>query len=268
MSEPMYRMIAQDLLEKIQAGSVPPGERLPTELELRDTYNVSRNTARDAIRWLAVRGYVETWPGQGTFAARRTQPFVTTLSANPKPDLSSVGEAGWQAEVRDRGRVPHASVPRVEVRSAPRSIADRLHVPEGTQVLTRQQERFIDQTPWSLETTAYPMDLVHEGATRLLVAEDIPEGTTAYLGTALGISQAGHRDRVLIRQPHEEESRFFKLPDDGRVPVVAIVSTGYRQDPGGLVPFRVTFTAFPADRNQFVIDYGAVPREPPGPADD
>ena len=58
MGEPMYRMIAQDLLEKIQAGSVPPGERLPTELELRDTYNVSRNTARDAIRWLAVRGYV------------------------------------------------------------------------------------------------------------------------------------------------------------------------------------------------------------------
>jgi hypothetical protein len=73
---------------------------------------------------------------------------------------------------------------------------------------------------------------------------------------------------VLIRQPHEDESRFFRLPADGRVPVVAIVSTGYRQGEDGLVPFRVTFTVFPADRNQFVIDYGAVPREPPGPAED
>jgi GntR family transcriptional regulator len=268
MGEPMYRMIAQDLLEKIQAGSVSPGEQLPTELELRDKYNASRNTVRDAIRWLATRGFVETKPGQGTFATQRIQPFVTTLSANPKPGLSGVEGASWQTEVRERGRVPHVSVPRVEVRSAPRSIAERLHVPEGTQVLTRRQECFIDQTPWSLQTTAYAMDLVNEGATRLLVAEDIPEGTTAYLCTTLGIWQAGHRDRVLIRQPHEDESRFFRLPDDGRVPVVAIVSTGYRQGEDGLVPFRVTFTVFPADRNQFVIDYGAVPREPPGPAED
>jgi GntR family transcriptional regulator len=268
MGEPMYRMIAQDLLEKIQAGSVSPGEQLPTELELRDKYNASRNTVRDAIRWLATRGLVETKPGQGTFATQRIQPFVTTLSTNPKPSLSGVDGASWQTEVRERGRVPHVSVPRVEVCSAPRSIADRLHVPEGTQVLTRRQERFIDETPWSLQTTAYAMDLVNEGATRLLVAEDIPEGTTAYLCATLGIWQAGHRDRVLIRQPHEDESRFFRLPADGRVPVVAIVSTGYRQDEDGLVPFRVTFTVFPADRNQFVIDYGAVPREPPGPAED
>ena len=269
VSEPMYRMIAQDLLEKIQAGSISPGEQLPTELELRDKYNASRNTVRDAIRWLATRGIVETKPGQGTFATRRIQPFVTTLSTNPKTGLSGVEEARWQTEVRDRGRVPHASMPRVEVRGAPRFIADRLHVPEGTQILTRRQQCFIDQTPWSLQTTAYAMDLVSQGATRLLVAEDIPEGTTVYLHTTLGISEAGHRDRFLIRQPDEDESRFFKLPDDGRVPVVAIISTGYRQDGhggGGLVPFRVTFTTFPADRNQFVIDYGTVPHEPPGPA--
>jgi GntR family transcriptional regulator len=268
MTESMYRMIAEDLLEKIRAGSVSPGEQLPTELELRGRYNASRNTVRDAIRWLATRGFVETRPGQGTFATQRIQPFVTTLSTNPEPGRSGIEGARWEAEVRDRGRVPHASVPRVEVRSAPAFIADRLHVPAGTQILTRQQECFIDQTPWSLQTTAYAMDLVNQGATRLLVAEDIPEGTTAYLRTALGIAQAGHRDRVLIRQPHADESRFFKLPDDGRVPVVAIVSTAYQDGKDGVMPYRVTFTVFPADRNQFVIDYGAVPREPAGPAGD
>jgi GntR family transcriptional regulator len=268
MGEPMYRSIAQDLLEKIRVGAVSPGEQLPTELELRDRYNASRNTVRDAVRWLATRGFVETRPGQGTFATQRIQPFVTTLSTNPKPALPGVEGGSWQMEVHDRGRAPHASVPRVEVRSAPRSIADRLHVPEGTQILTRRQERFIDATPWSLQTTAYAMDFVSQGATRLLTAEDIPEGAVTYLCTTLGMRQAGHRDRVLVRQPHEDEARFFKLPDDGRVPVVAIVSTGYRRDADGLVPFRVTFTVFPADRNQFVIDHGAVPHEPPGPAED
>lgn len=50
--------------------------------------------------------------------------------------------------------------------------------------------------------------------------------------------------------------------------MVVIVSTGYQQDTDGLVPFRVTFTVFPADRNRFVIDYGAAPQGPPGPAAD
>jgi len=52
------------------------------------------------------------------------------------------------------------------------------------------------------------------------------------------------------------------------VSVVVVVRTGYRTSSEGLVPFRVTFTVFPADRNQFVINYGCVPGgEPPGPAE-
>jgi hypothetical protein len=58
------------------------------------------------------------------------------LSTNPKPGPSGVEGASWQTEVRERGGVPHVSAPKVEVHSAPRSIAERLHVPEGTQVVT------------------------------------------------------------------------------------------------------------------------------------
>jgi GntR family transcriptional regulator len=267
VAEPMYRTIARDLLEKIQSGAVGPGDQLPTELELRDKYSASRNTIRDAVKWLATRGLVETRPGQGTFAAQRIQPFVTTLSADPETGLSGVEGAGWLSEVSAGGRVAMASVPRVEVRRAPRFLADRLRVPEGTPILTRQQERYIDRTPWSLQTTAYPMEFVERGATRLLMAEDIAEGTVAYISHTLGLRPAGHRDTLLVRPPREDETRFFKLPDDGRVSVVAIVRTGYRDGAEGPVPFRVTFTVFPADRNQFVINFGDVPTELPSPAE-
>ena len=64
----------------------------------------------------------------------------------------------------------------------------------------------------------------------------------------------------------EDEARFFSLPDDGRVSVVSLIRTGYAGSAEGPVPFRVTFTVFPADRNQFVIDSGTVPREPAAPA--
>jgi GntR family transcriptional regulator len=267
VADPMYRTIAQDLLEKIQSGAVRPGDQLPTELELRDKYSASRNTIRDAVKWLATRGLVETKPGQGTFAAQRIEPFVTTLSADPKTGLSGMEGAGWLGEVRAGGRIPMASVPRVEVRVAPRSIADLLHVPAGAQVLTRQQKQYIDRTPWSVQTTAYPFEFVERGATRLLMAEDIAEGAVAYLDQTLGLREVGHRDTLLVRSPHEDEGTFFKLPDDGRVSVVTVVRTGYRDGAEGPVPFRVTFTVFPADRNQLVINFGDVPAELPGPAE-
>jgi GntR family transcriptional regulator len=267
MAEPMYRLIAQDLLEQIQSGAVRPGGQLPTELELRDKYGASRNTVRDAVKWLATRGLVETKPGQGTFAVQRIQPFVTTLSPDPETGLSGgEGERAF-AEVMERGRTASASVPRVEVLVAPAYIADRLRVPEGTQVIVRRLERFIDRVPWSLQTTAYPMELVSRGAVDLLMAQDIPGGAVAYLKKTLGLEQIGHRDRILVRPPNAEEARFFRLPDDGRVSVVSVVRTAYRAGDDGATPFRVTFTVFPADRNQFVINSGDVPRALAAPAE-
>lgn len=43
-----------------------PGDQLQTELELRDRYGAARNTVRDAVRMLVMRGLVETKPGQGS----------------------------------------------------------------------------------------------------------------------------------------------------------------------------------------------------------
>lgn len=259
MTDPIYWTIAQDLREQIETGGLVPGAQLPSELELRDTYRASRNTIRDAVKWLTTRGLVETRPGQGTFVAQPSKPFVATLSADPATGLGGGEGDGAFAEVRERGLNPSASVPRVEVRTAPRYIAERLRVAEGTHVITRRQELYIDRTPWSLQTTAYQMDLVQAGATDLLMAHDIPGGAVAYLKRTLGIARVGHRDRILVRAPGDDEVRFFKLPDNGRVSVFSVIRTRYRESAEGPVPFCVTFTVLPADRNQFVVNTGDCP---------
>ena len=74
MADPMYRQIADDLRRQIEDGELAPGSQLPTELELREKYNASRNTIRDAIKWLITRGLVETRPGQGTFVVAEITP--------------------------------------------------------------------------------------------------------------------------------------------------------------------------------------------------
>jgi GntR family transcriptional regulator len=261
MAEPMYKEIAQDLRDQIESGALGPGQQLPTEIELRDQYGASRNTIRDAIKRLTSLGLVETRPGQGTFVTQRMEPFVTTLTADTETGLGGgEGDAAF-SEVEERGKKPRASKPRVEVQSAAAYIATRLRIAEGTDVVTRRQERYIDGTPWSLQLTAYPMELVERGASDLLKAQDIPGGAVAYLNRTLGLAQIGHRDRILVRSPSQDEALYFKLPDDGRVSVLSLVRTAYRAGPDGPVPFRVTFSVFPADRNQFVINTGDVPKE-------
>jgi len=50
MSEPMYRLIADDLRRKIESGELPPGAKIKSEVELREEYGqgndgrASRNT--------------------------------------------------------------------------------------------------------------------------------------------------------------------------------------------------------------------------------
>lgn len=62
-----YRRIAADLEQQIRDGRIPPGGKLPGELELADMHGVSAGTVRRAVRQLRERGLVETLPHLGTF---------------------------------------------------------------------------------------------------------------------------------------------------------------------------------------------------------
>src|SRR5260370_19617573 len=111
MAEPMYRRIAEDLRQKIESGQLGSGRQLPTELELREQYDASRNTIRDALRWLITRGLIETRPGQGTFVVEKIDPVVTNLS-----DLGTGGiERSYDFEVTAKQRKPTYTAPRVEI---------------------------------------------------------------------------------------------------------------------------------------------------------
>jgi GntR family transcriptional regulator len=259
----MYRQIAEDLRQQIKGGSLAPGQQLRTELELREKYNASRNTVRDAIKWLITRGLVETRPGQGTFVVEQIIPFVTTLTGDPRKASGGEGDT-YIKEVTTRLRRPSDTRPQVEIRQAGTSEAAELQLTAGTLVVSRHQQRSIDGMPWSLQTSFYPLSLVERGAQRLIQAGNIEEGTVDYLRESVGIKQAGYRDIITVRAPDEMETSFFKLPDDGRVSVIETRRTAY-DDKG--VPVRLTVSVYPADRNQFAIDVGDIPAEVANPTE-
>jgi GntR family transcriptional regulator len=252
----MYRRIAEDLQHRIESGELERGAQIPTEIELREQYEASRNTIRDAIKWLTTRGMVETRPGQGTFVAEKINPFVTKLTGDPETGRGGGEEGVYIAEVAASHRSSEITEPRVEIQKAETSVARSLRIEPGDSVVSRHQQRFIDGTPWSLQTSFYPMSLVQGGAIDLIQAKDIEGGTVAYLAEKCGIEQVGYRDTIAVRPPDDIESRFFKLPADGRVSVFEVHRVGFDKEGNR---FRLTITVYPSDRNRLRLDVGKVP---------
>ncbi len=264
MSEPMYRQIAADLRSQIESGELPPGRKLPSEVELREDYardgrEVSRNTVRDAIKLLVARGLVETRPGQGTFVLGRMRPFVTRLKTEPEPGGGI--ETVYEPEAQQQGRDPQVTPPRVELQQPSDLVALQLQLETDAQVISRYQERRIDGVPWSLQTTFYPMDFATRGASELLMAKDFPEGIVKTLERSLGIKQVGWRDTITARPPNGDERSFFGLSDKVQVSIFEIRRTSYDEDGK---PIRCTVTVYPADRNLFEMEAGVPPPVPPG----
>ncbi|MGW4469723.1 GntR family transcriptional regulator [Nonomuraea sp. NPDC004354] len=65
-----YQAIAADLRDQITTGALAPGAAVPSESELRQRYDASRNTVRQAFAVLEREGLVIAEHGRGRFVRR------------------------------------------------------------------------------------------------------------------------------------------------------------------------------------------------------
>ena len=66
-SSRLYEQIVQQVEESIRKGTLKPGDQLPPERELAQQFGVSRTAVREAVKALREKGFVEAYPGRGTF---------------------------------------------------------------------------------------------------------------------------------------------------------------------------------------------------------
>ena len=64
-----YTVVVERICDRIRAGALLPGDRLPPERQLARELAVSRTSVRQALQALAERGVVESRQGDGTFVA-------------------------------------------------------------------------------------------------------------------------------------------------------------------------------------------------------
>jgi DNA-binding FadR family transcriptional regulator len=81
MTTSLAQRVVAGVKDKILAGDLPPGHKLPSETELVEEFGVSRTVVREAVTRLRAEGMVETFQGRGSFVLAMPQPTSFTVEA-------------------------------------------------------------------------------------------------------------------------------------------------------------------------------------------
>ncbi|MGM0879018.1 MAG: GntR family transcriptional regulator [Bacillota bacterium] len=82
MNTPLYEKIYDYIIEQIKQGYLKHGERVPSEKDLAEEFNVSRITSKKALDLLAQNKFIERIRGKGSFVSERYTENMELSQAN------------------------------------------------------------------------------------------------------------------------------------------------------------------------------------------
>ncbi|MBM1106253.1 GntR family transcriptional regulator [Aurantibacter crassamenti] len=80
---PKYKSISKEIIQKIESGEFQPGDKVPSENELIDMYEVSNTTARKSLLEVELEGWAKRIKGKGTFVLNRSEDRHITRVLGP-----------------------------------------------------------------------------------------------------------------------------------------------------------------------------------------
>lgn len=153
---PLYAQLIDIIIEKINSGELKEHDKLPSERELCDHYQISRTTTRQAMIELENEGYIYKEHGKGSFVSPKT--YTQSL----------VKMYSFTEEMKKLGKTPKAKILSFYSKPSSSRIAKYLGLVEGEQVYEMVRLRLADDEPIMYETTYLPCKYFPK-----LVKEDI-----------------------------------------------------------------------------------------------
>ena len=199
-SPPLWEQVLEDLRRRMAAGEF--AERFPRDVELVSHYEVSRHTAREAVRHLQSEGLVDRRRGRGSFVVgnRIEQPVGTLYSLF--------------RSIEALGMVQDSVVRYLEERHDDEASA-MLACP-GAPLLYLERVRLADGDPIALDCSWLPF-----ATTRALLDADFNH-TALYeqLATQCGIRLTSGWERIRPVLPDRQQRELLGI--DAREPAFAI----------------------------------------------
>lgn len=146
-SVPLYYQIATILRRKILTGEFPPGAPLHSEEALKNEFQVSRITIRQALSLLEQEGLIVRRRGKGTFVSEKAGQVESAKLTGSMEDLISMG-IQTSARILDMNMI-----------EAPDDIREHLKLSRSARVLRIEKIRFVEKEPFSHVINYLPSDI-------------------------------------------------------------------------------------------------------------
>ena len=144
---PLYVQLYETLRADIYAQRLKPLERLPSEREFCERFQVSRMTVRQALIGLTRDGLIYSRVGKGTFVGE------------PKIDQQLRTLTGFSQEMSGRGTMPSSRVLEAKLQPVGVDLAQLVRIPVGSEIVILTRVRLADGVPLAIETVHIPHSL-------------------------------------------------------------------------------------------------------------
>lgn len=112
-TEKGHEIVKRMILAQIEDGTLQPGQRLPSVVDLAAVYGVGRSTIREALSALKATGWIDVKHGGGTFVSK----VLPSTQLEPKDPFADADDLKELLEVRiylESGAAASAAVRRTE----------------------------------------------------------------------------------------------------------------------------------------------------------
>ena len=229
----LWHQIGEILAADIAAGTLAPGQKLPTEPELMERFGVSRFTVRQALGHLEQRGLVRAEQGRGTFVHKGVLDYTLSKRTRFSKNLIEQGfEPGGELLV-------HEIVPATE------RVAAYLELAAGVLVIHRRGIMTADGAPIELGDSYYPADRF----------PDFDKARRQYPTITAALASYGVTDyerlstEIEARMPTAEEARLLRQPKS----VPLLVTRKLDVDSDG-VPITYSESIWSSERITFNVE--------------
>lgn len=146
-ANPLYQQLMDDIKLDISNQKYRHGDKIPSETELAEIYNVSRITVRRAVSELCDEGYLAKHQGKGTFV---TPPKIT------RKIMQDTHVHSFTATCAMSGMQPGGRTVGIRIVPSRQEEQHFLKLPKDSSVIYLQRIRTADGDPVMLENTFLP----------------------------------------------------------------------------------------------------------------
>lgn len=229
---PLYYQLAEIIINDIKEKNLQENDRILTEREYCEKYNLSRSTVRQAIAYLEKKGYIYKVQGCGTFVSSRVmkQKLLKFYS--------------FTEEAKKQGKVPSSKILSFKEKKADEKICKELNINRDDKVYELQRLRLADDEVVMYEKT-YLLEKKMQGLSKNILLEN-PLYDILQNRYNISFTKATERFSVLLAD--EKIAEILTIPQGS--PIIRLQRWTY----AGMEIIEYTVSLVRGDRFEFEVE--------------